>query len=150
MGTVLNVVIAVAVLVVGGLVSAIMARVLARYGDDERHAKALEALRIGVDKIQLEYVQWWKRSNADGKLTRDECFEAVRLALDAAVQSAADPAIRDIIRSWSYDKARSLIERILEKKKGVTVHVDVTAETAGSADSRNAVSAAEGPADDRK
>jgi Glu-tRNA(Gln) amidotransferase subunit E-like FAD-binding protein len=130
---VLSVILLVSGIVLATLVSLVMARLLKKFGDDERWQKVLEALRIGVDYAQTEFVEWRKQAAEDGKLSKEEIKRAVDIALATARNVAADDATRKALASLSYEYVKSLIERILEKKKGTVVNVEVAGVAAGSA-----------------
>lgn len=77
---------------------------------------AIEALRVGVDKSQADFVEWRKRAAADGKLTREEIKEAERIALEHAKEIAKGPAL-ELLKNWGTSIISSYIARIIEKKK---------------------------------
>lgn len=77
---------------------------------------ALEAVRIGVDHIEHEYVEELKTAAEDGKISKEEIAEANRLALETAKKYATGPALK-LIESWGAEQAKSYITRIVESKK---------------------------------
>lgn len=86
---------------------------------------AIEALRVGVDKTEGDFVEWRKRASADGKLTKDEIAQAQQLAISHAKDIASGPAL-NLLKSWGTSVIMSYITRIIEKKKLSNVSISST------------------------
>lgn len=80
------------------------------------YREAIEALEIGWNKTQEQFVVWTKRAAADGKLTADERAEARQMALDFAQASASGQA-RVLLATWGQDKVAALLAKITGKNK---------------------------------
>lgn len=87
-----------------------------RFRNNNVFKDALEAVRIGVDHVEHEYVDQLKAAAADGTITKEEIAAANKLALDTAKKYATGPALK-LIESWGAEQAKSYITRIVESKK---------------------------------
>lgn len=77
---------------------------------------AQEALILGVQAVQAEYVEALKRGNADGKLTPEEAKEAKDLALAKAKTLASAQGLK-VMQAWGEDKLSALVELVLNRIK---------------------------------
>lgn len=104
-------------LAIGTLISIILARLVKKYGEDELWSEALEALRVGVDHAQVNFVEWAKRASEDGKLHKDEVREALDMAWATAIDIAKTPEVKKLIQSWTKEQLESFVQRILDRKQ---------------------------------
>lgn len=115
----------------------LLARISKEAANQKVVQDAIDAIKQGVDRAQEEFVEWAKRSAADGKLSKDERAEARNLAFRYALQAARSQAVLDLIRSWTTDKINSIIADILTKRKGgqnVVTFVEVPDDNGGTLD----------------
>jgi ABC-type nitrate/sulfonate/bicarbonate transport system substrate-binding protein len=82
----------------------------------EAEKQAYQALLEGMAKAQEEIVREAKKAAMDGKLTKEEIQAAKTLALEHAKQIAVGPA-KDLVMSWTVERADSLIKQFLTKVK---------------------------------
>lgn len=85
------------------------------YGN-ETVREAIEALEAGIAHSEEDYVEWAKRAKADGKLTKEERAEAMRIARDKALSIAKGPAL-NLLKTKGSDILNAWIKKILERRK---------------------------------
>jgi hypothetical protein len=89
---------------------------LKKFKENEILAQVYDAIRVGVDAAQEDYVVWHKRASADGKLTAAERREAMDIAYQHAKALLTGPAAL-LLMSWGWSKIQSVIKQQVEKKK---------------------------------
>ncbi len=100
---------------IGTLVLYIIKKVFARYQDNQAYSDAVAALEVGWDAAKEDLVEWAKRANADGKLTKEERAEARQIALRKAIDLATGPA-KALLLTWGSDQVSSILAKITEKR----------------------------------
>lgn len=124
--------------VVGLLVVYLLKQGLDKWKEKGLKSEIYEALRIGVDDAQERFVTWHKRASEDGKLTKEERQEAMRIAIEVARTHLGGEALK-LLLTWSFEQVQSVIKQYVEKKKAAenkTIIVE-TANVDNSASSAN-------------
>lgn len=101
--------------VAGVLVVNLLNKFVKKYVSDNVFNEALDALREGIDVAEDEFVRWAKRSAEDGKLNKEEIYEAMELAREHALAVLDGPAY-DLLASFSKERIYSLIKQLLGDK----------------------------------
>lgn len=89
---------------------------LDRFKANEVERDAFQALLEGMAKAQDSIVREAKKASADGKLSQEEIEAAKTLALDHAKSIAKGP-VKDLILTWSKERADSYVKQFLTKLK---------------------------------
>lgn len=91
--------------------------------------------------VQDTYTEWKKRASADGKLTKEEAEEALKLAWTTAIDIAKDTKVQSTVKALTETQVRAIVQTILAwRNKNVKVVTPVVAPviTAGSSDENKA------------
>lgn len=78
--------------------------------------EALEALQAGVAHSDDTFVEWAKKAKEDGKLTKEEREEALKIAKNKALELAKGPAL-DLLKRQGAAILNMWIKKIVEKNK---------------------------------
>lgn len=85
---------------------------IAKTNANEVEKQAYQALLEGMAKAQNDLVRAAKDAAEDGKLTKEEIQKAEQIALEHA-KNIASGEVKDLILTWSKEKASSLIKQFL-------------------------------------
>ena len=84
--------------------------------EDERYAKAVEALETGVHEAWESFGREWKAAHSDGKLTVDERERLRTVAREVAVEVGRDSGV-DVLAAVGRRCLGVLIKKIVERRK---------------------------------
>ncbi len=84
--------------------------------EDERYAKAVGALEVGVHEAWERFGRAWKGAHSDGKLTDEERTRLRTVAREVAVEVGREKGI-DVISALGRRAISGLIRRIVERRK---------------------------------
>lgn len=95
------------------LLTWLLGTVIRKIMREDFDVQVAEAIKVGVDQTQEEFVIWAKRAAADGKLTKEERQQAMELARTTAMKYANNKQVRQYIFTMSKEVLNSWVKRLL-------------------------------------